>query len=55
VQEYLNGRGARLLRSEHGTATSEFLILLVCIALAVVATWRLMGEVVISIISGEGR
>lgn len=52
-------RLARLRRhlaaGEQGTSTSEFVILLVCIAVAGVAAWRFMGQVVLSIISGEGR
>jgi hypothetical protein len=57
VQSSLRGRAllGRLAIAERGSSTSEFVILLVCIAVAGVAAWRFMGEVVLSIISGEGR
>jgi Flp pilus assembly pilin Flp len=42
-----------LTRDEHGTITSEYVILMVCILVIAIAGWRTFGETIVRLISGD--
>lgn len=46
-------RAIALCKEERGTSTAEFVVLLVCIAVAAIAAWQFMGKVIVSVISGD--
>lgn len=43
----------RLARDARGTSSVEYVVLLTCIAVVCIAAWKLMGDALVRIISGE--
>jgi hypothetical protein len=48
-------RLSALARDARGIASTEFVVLLVCICVAGLLTWRFFGRVVFQIITGDPR
>jgi hypothetical protein len=46
-------RDLNLLRDDRGTATSESVILIVCILVIAIVAWQTFGETVLRLIEGD--